>query len=163
TVEYSIERIIYDYQWYQSDGRWRWQSITRERAVDSGSLQLKADAPVNLAKRLQWGPHRLTVASKRGGASSTTPVHFYVGLWGGNSNGEEAPDTLKVASDRDKYAPGDTARLRLEAPFAGEAVITLATDRVIQTIGTQVPAGGTTVEIPVKAEWGAGAYALVTA
>ena len=39
-VEYSIERITYDYQWYQSDGRWRWQSITaraRDRCRHAGS------------------------------------------------------------------------------------------------------------------------------
>src|SRR6185436_12639939 len=76
---------------------------------------------------------------------------------------EDAPDTLKVASDRDKYAPGDTAKLRIEAPFAGEAVIAIATDKLLATYAAQVPAGGTTVDVPVKAEWGPGAYALVTA
>jgi len=33
----------------------------------------------------------------------------------------------------------------------------------VATYTTKVPADGTTVEIPMKAEWGAGAYALVTA
>ncbi len=79
------------------------------------------------------------------------------------TSAEEAPDTLRVASDQQNYAPGDNARLRIEAPFAGEALIAIATDRIVSTQPVQVPAGGTTVEIPVKAEWGAGAYALVTA
>src|SRR5256885_10368191 len=30
SVDYTIERITHDYQWYQSDGRWRWQSVTSE-------------------------------------------------------------------------------------------------------------------------------------
>ena len=161
SVDYSIVRITYDYQWYQSDGRWRWQSTTREREVDAGTLALKADAPVNLSKRLQWGPHRLTVTDKR--AKTSTTVTFYVGWYGGSSSAEDAPDTLKVASDRQKYAPGDTAKLRIEAPFAGEAVVAIATDRVLATYSTQVAAGGTTIDIPMKGEWGAGAYALVTA
>lgn len=160
-VEYSIVRITYDYQWYQADGRWRWQSTTRERVVDAGTLSLKADAPTSLAKRLSWGSHRLTVTDRR--ANTATTLTFYVGWYGGSRGEEDAPDTLKVASDREKYAPGDTAKLRLEPPFAGEAVITIATDRVLATYSAQVPAGGTTVEIPVKGEWGAGAYALVTA
>jgi uncharacterized protein YfaS (alpha-2-macroglobulin family) len=161
SVDYSLVRITYEYQWYQSDGRWRWQGTTREREVDAGTLALKADAPVNLSKRLQWGPHRLTVTDKR--AKTSTTVTFYVGWYGGSSSGEDAPDTLKVASDRQKYAPGDTAKLRIEAPFAGEAVVTIATDRVLATYSTPVAAGGTTIDIPVKGEWGAGAYALVTA
>jgi uncharacterized protein YfaS (alpha-2-macroglobulin family) len=160
-VEYSIERITYDYQWYQSDGRWRWQSITHEREIDSGTLALKADAPVNLSKRLQWGPHRLIIKDPRIGISTTTT--FYVGWWGGSRDAEDAPDTLKVASDREKYAPGDTAKLRIEAPFAGEAIVTIASDKVLATYTTQVPAGGTTIDVPVKGDWGAGAYALVTA
>ena len=161
SVDYSIVRITYDYQWYQSDGRWRWQSTTREREVDAGTLALKADAPVNLSKRLQWGPHRLTVTDKRANASTT--VTFYVGWYGGSSGAEDAPDTLKVASDRQEYAPGDTAKLRIEAPFAGEAIVTIATDRVLATYSTQVAAGGTTIDVPIKGDWGAGAYALVTA
>ena len=108
----------------------------REREVDAGTLALKADAPVNLSKRLQWGPHRLTVTDKR--ANTSTTVTFYVGWYGGSSGAEDAPDTLKVASDREKYAPGDTAKLRIEAPFAGEAVVTIATDRVLATYSTQV-------------------------
>jgi uncharacterized protein YfaS (alpha-2-macroglobulin family) len=160
-VEYSIKRVTFDYQWYESDGRWRWQTISSEREVDSGSLQLKADSATNLSRRLSWGPHRLTVRDPR--ANTSTTVTFYVGWWWGGKPGEEAPDTLKVASDREKYAPGDTAKLRLEAPFAGEAMVTIATDRVLETLSAKVPAGGATVEVPIKAEWGAGAYALVTA
>ncbi|HEY2874667.1 MAG TPA: MG2 domain-containing protein, partial [Reyranella sp.] len=161
SVEYSLERITYNYQWYLTDGHWRWQSVTAERQIDAGTMLLKADAPVSFAKHLDWGPHKLTITDKR--ASVSTTVTFYVGWWGGDSSAEAAPDTLKVASDREKYAPGDTAKLRIEAPFAGEAVVTIATDKVYETLSTQVPAGGTTIDVPVKAEWGAGAYAVVTA
>ncbi len=140
--------------------KWRWQSIQAERLVAADTLALKADAPTHLAKQLNWGPHRLTINDRE--ANTSTSMTFYVGWWGGSGT-EDAPDTLHVASDKKTYAPGDTAKLRIEAPFAGEALIAIATDRIVATYTTKVPAGGTTVEIPVKAEWGAGAYALVTA
>ncbi len=159
-VEYRIDRIEYAYQWYQVDGRWRWQAIPNERLVIADAIALKADAPVRLARRLTWGAHRLTVIDKEKDTSSSTT--FYVG-WYGGSSAEETPDTLRVASDKQNYAPGDTARLRIEAPFAGEALIAIATDRIVTTYTAQVPAGGTTIDVPMKAEWGAGAYALVTA
>ena len=160
SVDYKIERITYSYQWYQSDGKWRWQSIQAERLVAADTLAFKADAPAHLAKQLSWGPHRLTINDRE--ANTSTSITFYVGWWGGSGT-EDAPDSLRVASDKKNYAPGDTAKLRLEAPFAGEALIAIATDRIVATYTTKVPAEGTTVEIPVKAEWGAGAYALVTA
>ena len=159
-VEYRIDRIEYAYQWYQVDGRWRWQAIPNERPVIVDTIALKADAPVRLARRLAWGGHRLTIIDKEKDTSSS--MTFYVGWYGGGA-AEETPDTLRVASDKQNYAPGDTARLRIEAPFAGEALIAIATDRIITTYTAQVPAGGTTIDVPMKAEWGAGAYALVTA
>ncbi len=36
------------------------------------------------------------------------------------TNAEETPDTLRVASDKQNYKPGENARLRIDAPFAGE-------------------------------------------
>lgn len=159
-VEYRIESIRYGYQWYQVDGRWRWQSTPNTRLVTSDKVTLKADAPTHLSQRLSWGEHRLTVIDKEKDTSSS--LTFYVG-WYGGTNAEETPDTLRVASDKQNYKPGENARLRIEAPFAGEAMIAIATDRIVSTQPVQVPAGGVTVEIPVKAEWGAGAYALVTA
>ena len=160
SVDYKIERITYSYQWYEADGKWRWQSIQAERLVAADTLAFKADAPAHLAKQLSWGPHRLTINDRE--ANTSTSLTFYVGWWGGSGT-EDAPDSLRVASDKKNYAPGETAKLRLEAPFAGEALIAIATDRIVATYTTKVSADGTTVEIPVKAEWGAGAYALVTA
>ena len=159
-VRYKIERIVHSYQWYHNDGRWRWQTITTEREVAADTLELKADGSVRLTKRLQWGPHRLTITDAAGDTS--TSKTFYVGYYGGTGT-EDAPDTLRVASDKQSYAPGDTAKLRIEAPFTGEALIAIATDRVLETFAVKVAPGGTTVDVPVKAEWGAGAYALVTA
>ncbi len=53
-VEYRIERIVYAYQWFQVDGRWRWQSVTNTRLVTADKVTLKADAPTRLSQRLEW-------------------------------------------------------------------------------------------------------------
>jgi uncharacterized protein YfaS (alpha-2-macroglobulin family) len=161
TVEYRIDRIDYSYQWYQVDGRWRWQSNPVDHLLTSDTIALKADSPTRLSRRLKWGQHRLTIVDSENNTSSS--LTFYVGWYGGGPGAEETPDTLRVASDKQNYKPGENARLRIEPPFAGEALVGIATDRIVATYAVQVPAGGTTVEVPVKAEWGAGAYALVTA
>ncbi|HEX9558861.1 MAG TPA: alpha-2-macroglobulin family protein, partial [Reyranella sp.] len=160
-VEYRIERIDYNYQWYQVDGKWRWQSTQSERLLTTDTLALKADQPTRLSRQLSWGQYKLTIVDSEHKALSS--LSFYVGWYGGGNETEETPDTLRVASDKQNYAPGESARLRIEPPFAGEALIAIATDRIVATYPVQVPAGGTTFEIPIKSEWGAGAYALVTA
>ena len=48
-VEYRIERIDYAYQWYQVDGKWRWQSNQQRTAAHhrhAGAQGRSADAPV---------------------------------------------------------------------------------------------------------------------
>lgn len=159
-ADYKIEKILYNYQWYQSDGRWRWQTIVSDRLITADALALKPDAPAHLSRRLDWGQYKLTVTDKQTDTASS--LTFYVG-WFGDGDTEAAPDTLKVASDKKNYAPGETAKLRVEAPFAGEALVAIATDRIVATYTVSVPAGGTSIDVPVKGEWGAGAYALVTA
>ena len=159
-ADYKIEKVIYNYQWYQSDGRWRWQTIVSDRLIAADTLAVKADAPTHLSRRLDWGYYKLTVTDKQTDTASS--LSFYVG-WFGDGDTEAAPDTLKVASDKKNYSPGDSAKLRIEAPFAGEALVAIATDRIVATYSVSVPAGGTSIDVPVKAEWGAGAYALITA
>ena len=120
----------------------------------------RAGAP---RQRLSWGaapPHRHRPAR-------TTPRparRFYVGWYGGSRSAEETPDTLA----RGERQARTTRRATPPAAHRG-AVRRRGDDRHRHrphrqhATTSQVPAGGTTVDVPVKAEWGAGAYALVTA
>ena len=62
---------------------------------------------------------------------------------------------------RRTYAPGDTARIHIAPPFAGEATLLVLSDRVHAVRTLSVPEAGTDVEVPVDADWGTGAYATV--
>src|SRR5439155_25592123 len=54
-------------------------------------------------------------------------------------------------------------RLFVKAPFAGEAELAIASDRVLALRSFSLPAEGTTIEVPVDTAWGTGVYALVSA
>ena len=53
--------------------------------------------------------------------------------------------------DKPSYQPGDTARLFVKAPFAGEAELAIASDRILSWRTLSLPADGTTIDIPVDA------------
>jgi len=94
--------VTYSYQWYQSDGKWRWQSIQAERLVAADTLAFKADAPTHLAKQLNWGPHRLTINDR----DAQPPRPASPSMSGGGAavqGGDDAPDSLRVASDKKNY------------------------------------------------------------
>ncbi|HJQ57716.1 MAG TPA: alpha-2-macroglobulin family protein, partial [Vineibacter sp.] len=160
-LAWRVERLHRTYQWFQDqDGRWRWQDNDRAAIVAEGTLDVAADRPAAVRGVYEWGRHRLTVVDAEN--DTRTVIKFYVG-WGSSSDERDTPDTAGVVADKKAYGPGETAKLRIEAPFAGEALIVLASDRIFETRAVKVAAGGTTVDIPVLADWGAGAYALVTA
>src|SRR5690606_33618428 len=101
-----------------------------------------------------WGRFRLTVTDPV--TSSATSISYYSG-WA-SSQVSETPDMVKVTADKQSYKQGETARVRIEAPFAGEATVVIAGDRIFARKLVQVAAEGTTVEIPVSSDWGSGAY-----
>lgn len=65
--------------------------------------------------------------------------------------------------DKAAYGAGETIRARLAPRFAGKATLAVVSDRVHDIRVVDVPAAGATVAIPVKAEWGAGAYLVALA
>ncbi len=69
----------------------------------------------------------------------------------------ETPDRLAVSLDAERYAPGDTARLRIVPEEPGMALVTVLSDRVVDLRLVAVD-GATTVELPVTDDWGASAY-----
>ena len=111
-----------------------------------------------VSKSLPWGSYRLTVAD--GASGATTSYRFWSGWGSGASN--DRPDRVQVTADKQLYASGDSARIKINAPTDGKALIVVASNKIHFTKMVDVSASGTTVSIPVSADWGAGAYALVT-
>lgn len=136
----------------------RYETVWRDEAVDSATLDVAAGTPARFARRLAFGRYRLEVSDPA--SLAVTSVRFRAGWAGGET--AEVPDKVDVAADRRAYAPGAVARLRITPPFAGPAAIAVLTDRLLALREVEVAEGGTEVEIPVDAAWGPGAYVAVS-
>ncbi len=156
TWELVLEDV--DYRWYQVDNDWRYERIVNDRIVEGGRTDLSATDAFRISKPLRWGSYRLTVSDPQGGA--VTAYRFWSG-WG-NGADNDRPDRVAVLADKEMYASGDTARIKISPPSDGKALVVIASNRIHMTRMVDVAASGTTVTIPVSADWGAGAYALVT-
>lgn len=158
-LAYRLVEEQVQYQWYHDNGRWLYKRQIRDREVKADTLDLAA-APGRLSLRLGAGQYRLEARDEERGAFSS--VRVQVG-WSGDLADAETPDMLGLSADRPVYQPGDTARLRLRAPFAGLADLVIATDRVLERREIRLTGEEQVVEVPLRVEWGAGAYALMTA
>ncbi len=149
-----------DFQWYYEQGHYKYRVNQRDQSVRNGTLAVSAASPaVQDVGALPWGRYRLEVTDTGTGVASS--YRFSSG-WDSGPNVGDTPDTVEVSADRESYKAGETAHIRIQPPFAGEVLLTVATDRLHLTRSLSVPAGGTTVDVPVDANWGPGAYVTAT-
>src|SRR6516225_3243070 len=159
-LRFELLRESWEYRWYSVNGVWRHKADIRSQPIDTGSIDVGADAPASLARQLPAGRYRWEVTDPASGAQSS--LRFHVGWWV-EAELPDVPDKLEAVLDKPSYQPGETAKLFVKAPFAGEAELAIASDRVLSLRALSLPAGGTTIDIPVDAAWGSGVYALVSA
>lgn len=152
-LRWTLVRVETNYQWYRANDTWRWEAVSTDREVASGTLDASASGPVTITAPVEWGRYRIEVD----GEETSTSYGFYAGYHYAEA-GSNTPDTLDVVLDKERYASGETAVLRLEPQFAGTALVMVVDDRIIDMQAVDVPAEGTSVELPVTDDWGPGAY-----
>ena len=155
-MDWSLVKVERNYQWYRSNDAWAYEPVTFTEKVADGKLDARAAEEVALSLPVNWGRYRLEITAPEASGPATS-VEFDAG-WYVSATSTETPDGLEVALDKPAYAPGETARLNVSSRFAGEVLVTVGADRLLATYTATVPEGGATVDIPVSADWGAGAY-----
>jgi uncharacterized protein YfaS (alpha-2-macroglobulin family) len=158
-LTWTLSRVQTSYQWYQTDGDWRFEPVISRQRAASGVFDARADAgsPAVIEMPVDWGGYELVVRTA-GGRLVPASVGFEAG-WYVAPKAFDTPDVLKVSLDQADYAVGDTARVRLEPRFPGLAlVMVVGGDGLVAMKPVTVPEDGTTVELPVTADWGPGAY-----
>jgi uncharacterized protein YfaS (alpha-2-macroglobulin family) len=156
-VKWAVNRVETQYQWYSSYGNWNWEPVTRRTRIASGETRLDA-APVDIAVPVGWGSYELEV-ERTNGAYIASSVGFHAG-WYAPADASGTPDTLDVSLDKPRYAPGETATLRVVPRMAGKALVTVMSNRLIDMKMVDVSAGENLISLPVTEEWGAGAYVV---
>ncbi|MFO1202334.1 MAG: alpha-2-macroglobulin family protein [Tabrizicola sp.] len=154
-VKWSVVRVDYDYQWYQSYGNWSWEPVVNRTPVAEGEATL-GDKPVEVSARVDWGTYEILVERNDGGKAATS-MEFYAG-WYAPADASATPDTLELSLDKPAYKPGDTATLRIVPRAAGTALVTVLSNRLVAMQAVEVKEGENLISLPVTDEWGAGVY-----
>ncbi|MCE8007414.1 alpha-2-macroglobulin family protein [Aestuariivita sp.] len=154
-VRWTLNRIETRYQWYQLYGNWNWEPITRRSRIASGEAQI-GEGPLTISAPVDWGRYELVV-ERNDGSYVAAAQDFYAG-WYAPADSSDTPDTLELSLDRPDYTPGDTARLRIVPRYAGTALVTVVSNRVIDRRAVEVSEGENLIPLDVTEAWGAGAY-----
>ena len=145
-----------------SNGRYEWRS---ERQV----VEIRRDTLAAGGTAQDWafevdtaGEYTLAAADPASGAS--TRISFYAGSadleWLAWSR--EKPGRVELAWDKEKYLPGETARLQVRAPFTGPALLTVETDRVREARVVTLEKNTAEFEVPVTEDYAPNAWCALT-
>lgn len=156
-LTWQLLKLETSYQWYATDGRWNFETVTRTRRVADGKVDVAADVAAKIEAKVDYGRYRLEVASAdpRGPATS---VAFDAGYFAAAS--ADAPDMLDVALDKATFLPGETATVTLGSRFAGRATVLVVGAGVIDSKTLDVSADGATMTFKVTDAWRPGAYVV---
>ena len=135
----------------------RYETVWRDEPLETRDIDIAAGAPLRIARKLDFGRYRIEVSQP--GGMAVTSYRFRAG-WA-SSDSPDVPDRVDVSADRRLVPAGQSVKIHIAPPFAGQATVLVLTDRVLGLRTLAVPAGGSEVEVPVEAEWGPGAYVAV--
>jgi uncharacterized protein YfaS (alpha-2-macroglobulin family) len=143
-------------------GRYEWKSERQLITVREDTLAAGGDPRTWSFAVDTTGSYLLTASDPASGAS--TRIAFYAASpeqdWVAWSR--EKPGRIELAWDRERYRPGDTARLLVKAPFSGVALLTVESDRVLEARVVTLEKNTAELEVPVLAAYAPNVYCVLT-
>lgn len=144
-----------DYYWnYSENSGWSHHYNKKLITVSEQTVAVESGHTATVSVPVLWGPYRLEVEDPSTGLLSS------LGFWAGYAEQDNAlggavrPDQVKLALDKPAYRNGDTARVTINAPAAGSGYLLVeSADGPLWWQPLNVPAEGTSVEIPLADDW----------
>lgn len=158
-LEWKIFEEDYRFEWYRQNGEWRWRRDYRDVLVATDTMATEDEEPAQLARSLDYGSYRLEVRDPETGILTT--YRFYAG-WASYASGAQSPDQAVLTGPAKPVKAGSRIKVTLAAPYAGEAMIAVATDRIHEIKRIKLDDKPQEVTITTDASWGGGVYVLAT-
>ena len=161
TLEGCVCRIV----WHtvlksDDDGRCRYVSEREEQPLKTLECAIADGRGAVTFKPDDYGQYVVRLRDGEGGASAD--LHFYCSGRGYVPWAMEKPHRVELVADRQAYAPGDEAVVLVKAPFAGQALLTVESDRVHIARSTAMAANTAEFRFPIDAAFGPNVYCTAT-
>jgi uncharacterized protein YfaS (alpha-2-macroglobulin family) len=142
-----------NYYWRFDDQRgWNSGFTETDELVTTTLVSVPAGGRGKLSLPVKYGRYRVEILDPE--TRQTMRYRFYAG-WSAKDDETQGvrPDRVALKLDKAAYAVGDTARLTIAPPHAGEALVTVEGDRALWVRRLAVGADGTTIDIPLDKVW----------
>ncbi len=136
-------------------GRWSWVNDYRDVRVKTFKVRSAAE-PVRTEYRPDKpGSYVLRLeAQDRKRRPARTETQFWASGSGEAAWMQRDDDMVELRRDRESYAPGDTARIMVQSPWAGvRALVTIERENVIDHFITRLDGTAGAIAVPIKPEY----------
>ncbi|MEI6809047.1 MAG: alpha-2-macroglobulin [bacterium] len=135
----------------QDNGTWSWCSEEQTSEVLSRDMIVNTGTGTFSFTPADWGQYRLAVTDPDSGVSSSVEFNACEEGQEWSDRSMESQGTVELKLDKERYLPGETARLMIRAPFAGKAMVTVESTNVIRHWLLNMTNNSAEVEIAVDA------------
>ncbi|GAA0715079.1 alpha-2-macroglobulin [Dokdonella soli] len=152
-LKLTLVRESRDYRWvFDNESGWHFDYNQRYENAESRELDVEAGKVLKFDVPVEWGNYRVEVLDPVTGLITRLP--FYAGWsWNDDNRGKEArPDKVKLALDKPTYRAGDTLKVTVTPPQAGQGLLLVESDHLLYTRNIDAKPGAT-FEIPVTQDW----------
>lgn len=147
------ERRDYYWNYSESDG-WSYNYNEKYLNLSEETLSVAEGTTAKVSFPVEWGPYRVEVEDPQTGLVSS--LRFWAGYsWQDNTEGGAVrPDQVKLALDKPHYGDGDTARVTVTPPAAGNGYLLVeSAEGPLWWQEIDVPVEGKTFDIKVDPKW----------
>ena len=141
------------YYWRFDDQRgWNSGFSETDELIATTQVSVPAGGRGRLSLPVKYGRYRIEILDPA--TSQTMRFRFYAG-WAAKDDEAQGvrPDRVALKLDRPAYSLGETARLTIVPPHAGQALVTVEGDRALWVRRLSVGSDGRTIDIPLAREW----------
>ncbi|MFK8012244.1 MAG: alpha-2-macroglobulin, partial [Marinicellaceae bacterium] len=139
--------------WHWGDNGWSYNQSQRNIPVYSSVINIDAVKNNTLSLPLDYGNYRVEI---RNNQQQLISSHQFFSGWSWydhNSASGDRPDLIKLEWLADNLISGTNAQLKVTAPYAGTAVVTIESDQILWKQNIQMATAEQTIEIPVDVNW----------
>ncbi len=158
-LDVKLIREDRNYYWsYSAQRGWHYEFSQDEYPVIVRSINLSADQNGKIALPVKYGSYRLEITDP---ATQLIMRHrFFAGYnWSQRSQASNArPNAVNLTLHNTKpgmkgFRAGDTAKLKIVAPHAGRAVVTIESNKLLWRKSFNISAKGKEIDFKISSEW----------
>ncbi len=145
------EDMRYYWRW---DGGWNYQQSGRNVPVYNRVISLgEDDERLTVSMPVEYGNYRLEIRDKR--QTLLSSYRFFAGWrWDKSRDGNMGrPDMAQLKWDKAGYQPTEQAKLSINAPYDGVALVTLEANELLWQTSVEVKNNRAEVTIPISDSW----------